>query len=182
MDVLTPSAVTEVGLATNVVFALLGAPAVKVTLAVSLTVPMVAVTSFICAVVDAKVAVNTPEGLVLPDRGEIVLAVPLLLNDTAWDGTGLPSASFTVTVNVVVVTPLATRLVGLAVKVDKVVFGEPAVNVMDAVRLTTPTVAVMFSTWATVDDNVAVKMPLALVGPEAGVKVLAVPLPARVTF
>lgn len=180
--VLAPSAVTDRGLATNVVVVLFGEPAVKVTAAVSVTPPMVAVTSFTCAVVDAKVAVNTPATLVLPANGVIVLPVPLLFKETAWEGTGLPWASFTVTVRVVVVTPLATSVVGLATKEDWTLLGEPAVKVMDAVSVADPTVAVRVSTCATVDESVAVKMPLPLVGPEAGAKVLAVPLPDNATF
>lgn len=77
-----PSAAREVGLATNVDVLLEGAEGTKVTVAVSFTVPKVAVIVFTWAVVDAKVAVNTPALLVLPDTGVNALLLPLLAKDT----------------------------------------------------------------------------------------------------
>jgi hypothetical protein len=65
--VVVPSAVTEVGLATNVVVEPFGTSAVNVTAAVLLIVPIVAVTVFVSAVVDESVVLNTPALSVLPE-------------------------------------------------------------------------------------------------------------------
>jgi hypothetical protein len=80
--VLVPSAVTDTGFADTLDVALLGVPAVNVTVVVSEAEPSVAVSVFSCAVVDARVATNTPDALVDPEAGENVLFDPELLNDT----------------------------------------------------------------------------------------------------
>ena len=81
--VLAPSAVTEVGLVASVEVMLLGAPATKVMGVVLVTAPRVAVTVLLSALVEVRVAVKTPEALVLPEVGVKVLPVPLLLRLTA---------------------------------------------------------------------------------------------------
>lgn len=154
--VLFPSAVTDVGLAPSVVVLELGLPAVNVMLAFSVTVPMVAVATLISAFVDAKVAVKIPAAFVVPDSGEIVLDVPVLPTETLWLGTGLPWASFTVTVSVACATPSAVNVFGLATSDDVTLFGEPATNVTAAVALATPIVAVIVSVCARVEESVVV--------------------------
>jgi hypothetical protein len=74
------------------------------------------------------------------------------------------------------VLPLAVNEVGSATKVVVVPLGAPAVNVMFAVLLTLPMVAVAVFTSALVDTNVAVKIPELFVEPEAGEMVLELPL------
>jgi hypothetical protein len=81
--VLVPFAVTELGLAVTDDVALAAGPATKVTPAVSLIAPMVAVTVFACAVVELNVAVNTPDALVVPLTGVNVLFNPVLARLTA---------------------------------------------------------------------------------------------------
>jgi hypothetical protein len=179
--VVTPSAVSDVGLAVSVEAALLGAPLVNVTAAVSFIEPTVAVTVFTSAVVDAKVVLYTPAGLVLPDALPKMLLEPVLLSVTLWFGTGLPSPSSTVMVSVVVFVSLAVTVVGLAVNVVVAEAGAPGTNVTLVVSTTVPMVAVIVLLSALVDARVAVKTPEALVEPEAGDKVLLEPVLPRET-
>jgi hypothetical protein len=124
--VLVPSAVTEVGAAAREDVALAGAPAVKVTLAVFVTAPNVAVTVLLSACVAVRVPVVTPAASVTLLVGETVLPLPLALRPTVWPLTGLPFASFTVTVTVVAVVPSATTDVGEATRVDVEALAGPA--------------------------------------------------------
>jgi hypothetical protein len=179
--VLEPSAVTDVGLAANVEVLLLGEPTTNVTFAVLLTEPMVAVTVFDCTTVDVMVAVNTPDAFVLPDDGENAFPEPVLLRLTACPEIRLPCASFTARVNVVVVTPSAGNDAGLALRLDVAALGPPATNVTEALAEAEPKVAVIVSACAKVEDTVEVNTPDALVVPEAGVKVLPVPVLVSVT-
>lgn len=87
---LVPSAVSDVGLATNVVFVPLGLPATKVTAALAVALAAVAVTVLTSAVVEASVAVSAPCALVRPDEGLNVLLVPVETSCTVWSGTALP--------------------------------------------------------------------------------------------
>ena len=80
--VLAPSAVTLLGLTDKVEVVLLAAPAVKVTLVVRPVPTTVAVTVFSSARVEARVAVTTPEALVVPELGVKVLLEPVLVKVT----------------------------------------------------------------------------------------------------
>lgn len=80
--VLEPLAVKLLGLAASVVLVDTGAPATKVTLAVSTMDPMVAVILFTSAVVEAMVVVYVPEAPVLPEGAAMVLLVPEQVNTT----------------------------------------------------------------------------------------------------
>jgi hypothetical protein len=179
--VLDPSAVTMPGLAVTLDVLWLGAPATNVTEVVTFTAPSVAVMVLPWATVDANVAVNTPDALVVPLDGVKVLPVPELARLTAWPEMRFPWASFTVTVTVVVLEPSAVTDAGLAVTVEVVLLGAPATNVTDAVLLNAAMVAVTVSLCAVVEANVAVKTPEALVLPLVGVNVLFVPVLPIVT-
>jgi hypothetical protein len=80
---LTPSAAAVLGFATRLVMTLLATPAVNVTLVVAVAPPPVPVMVLASALVDAKVAVNTPELFVVPELGVKVLLDPELLSATA---------------------------------------------------------------------------------------------------
>lgn len=174
--VLVPSAVTLVGLADNVDVELAAAPAVKVTVVDLLTDATVADTALVSAVVDASVVLNTPAPLVDPDVCAKMLLDPELLNDTAWPGTGLPCASTTVRVMVLVLVPLAVTLAGLATMVVVAAAGAPAVKVTDAFFVADPAIAVTVFTWAVVDAKEAMNTPDAFVVPDdAGDQLLLSP-------
>lgn len=88
-DVLAPSAVTVVGLATHVDVVLLGVPATKVTEVVTLNAPMVAVIVLVSAVVELSVVVNWPLLLVEPALDAKLFPVPLAARLTDCPDTGL---------------------------------------------------------------------------------------------
>lgn len=147
-------AATEFGFTVMVDVVLFGEPATNVTVAVSLTDPMVAVIVSTCALELASVAVMTPELLVFPDAGLNVLLVPDPASVTAWPLMGLPCASFTVTVSCVVVLLSATRLVRLATKLDVVFETAPGTKLTLLLTLKLPIVAVSDLFSATVDERV----------------------------
>lgn len=148
-----------------------GGPATNVMTCVACTDPTVAVTVSACAVAEDNLAVNTPELLVVPEVGEKTLLLPLAAKLTGSFTTGLPWASFTVSVNVVVLLPSARRLVGLAVKVVVALEGGPATKVTCAVCCKPAKDAVTFLTSATVAASVVVTMPTLLVVPVVGLRV-----------
>lgn len=154
MLVLLPSAATVLGLATSVVVVLATAPALNVTVVVAVAEPAVPVTVFASALVDARVAAKVPVLSVVPEAGVNVLLEPVLLNVTAWLGTGLPKLSFTTNVSCVVLFPSAVNDVGLALKVEAALVGEPAVNMTVVALVTDPTVAVTVLAWALLDARV----------------------------
>jgi hypothetical protein len=166
--VLVPSAVTDVGLAASVEVLLRGVPPTNVTFVLTLTIPIVAVTFFVSAVIEASVVVNTPEPFVVPESWLNVLLEPVLLKDTACPAAILPWASLAVRVSVVVLDPSAVTEVGLATSVVVFVDAAPAVNVTLAFLTTKPAVAVTVFASAVVDASVAVKTPDAFVVPESG--------------
>src|SRR5580700_9188312 len=131
--VAVPFAVTDPGLATMLDLVAAGAPATKVTEVFSWAPPSVAVTVSVCATVDASVAVNTPEALVVPVIGANVLPDPLADSVTVDPATALPLASSTVTVSAVDDVPLAVAEPGLATMVDLVAAGAPVAEAADAV-------------------------------------------------
>jgi len=75
-------AVTDAGLATSVDLALLGAPSVNVTGAVLVMGSMVAVTVLVSAVLELRRRGKSRRRGV-PEAGDNVLFVPVLLSDTA---------------------------------------------------------------------------------------------------
>jgi hypothetical protein len=123
--VLTPSARSEVGEAATVeVSASAGGIAVKVTLAVWLTVTLsvvsVAVNTGDPGVEEVTVKVTTPESLEVPEAAEIV-SVPAARLDasvTVLPGTAALVASSKVTVMVAVVLPSASTELGAAATVE----------------------------------------------------------------
>ncbi len=166
------------------------APGVTVTLAVCvIVVPFaVAVTVFAAATVELKVPVIWPLAFVVPTGCVSVLPVPDAAKVTVAPLTGLPNASFTVTVSVVALEPeLAVIVPGAAATVDWLALAGPAVAV--AVNVTglpvrVPELAVRPFAPATVPrvQEVAVAIPLAFV--DTGVVGFTVPPPdvtAKVT-
>ena len=93
--------------------------------------------------------------------------MPVLDSVTAAFGMRLPLASSTVTVTVVVATPSAVTVVGLATTVDFAAEAVvPAVKATVVVSWAPPSVAVMVSlACAEVEDSVVVNTPCALVVP-----------------
>jgi hypothetical protein len=75
---------------------------------------------FVSATVDFKVAVKTPEPLVVPETGESVLPEPdtLKVTEIPAQTFGVACASRAVKVRVVVVVPSAVREVTLEVRVE----------------------------------------------------------------
>lgn len=151
-----PSAATALGLATNVVVALLTAPATNVTFVLAVAELAVPVMVFNSALVDASVATKLPVLSVLPFAAVNVLLEPVPDKLTASLGTGLPRASFTTKVSCVVLVPSAVTDVGLADKEQSALTGAPAVKVMAVVALAGPAVAVTVFTSAVVEANVVV--------------------------
>ena len=119
-------AVTVAGLATILDVVAEGAPATKLTVVVSCTLPSVAVMVSVCASVEASVIVNTPLALVVPETAPNVLLDPLADSVTVVPAMGLPLASFTVTVSVVVEVPSAVTVAELAAMLEVVADGGPA--------------------------------------------------------
>jgi hypothetical protein len=140
VEMVEPSAVTPVlGLAVAIELTALTAPTVKVTVAVcvivTLSVVSVAVKTGEPAVVDFAVKVTTPEELELPEAAEIVSAAPRLeASVTVLPETGLPLASFSVTVIVEVVAPSAATVFGVADTVDCAAVTAPGFTVVIVVE------------------------------------------------
>lgn len=182
VDVLAPSAVTVLGLATNEVVVLTGAPAKKVTVVCSAVPSTVAVTVFTAACVDLSVVVNTPEALVDPVAGKKVLLPPVALITTGALCTGALLSFNTVIVMVVKALPSAVSALGLATIVELETLTAGVVKVTLAFAVTVPTTcAETTSDCTVVDDRVAEKTPEASVLPDGGVKELFVPVPESTT-
>ena len=170
VELATPSATTEVGLAVTVEAVADTVPTVKVTAAVCVTViasvVSVAVIVLVPAVVDRTVPVVWPFASVGVVGCVIVPSVAARL--TVFPLTGLLFASRKVTVIVDAVVPSATTLAGLAVTVEAVADTAPAVNVTDAVWVSVivsvVSVAVSVLVPAVVDRIVPVVCPAASVG------------------
>jgi hypothetical protein len=148
---------------------------VNVTAAVSVKLPTVTVTVFVSTVVDVNDAVKTPEVLVLPLVGDKVLFEPVAAMETAWALTGLPCASNTVVVSVLVLVPSAATEVGLADRLVVPLLAAPATNVTFVVAPAAPAVAVIVLASALVEVMVAVNTPDVVI-PEAGENVLLDPV------
>jgi hypothetical protein len=123
VEVVVPSDAIVVGLAVAVEWAVVTAPAVKVTVAADgMTViasdVSVAVNVAVPAVVEVVVNVATPLPFVVPETVVIVLVTPEDASVTVLPETGFESASFKITVIVEVVVPSAAIDIGLAVTVD----------------------------------------------------------------
>jgi hypothetical protein len=111
----------------------LAAAALTVTVAVCVTVTApftVAVTVFVPATVALSDPVIWPLAFVVPTGCVSVLPVPVAASTTVVPLTGLPAASFTVTVMVETLAPeLAVIVLGAAATSDWLAFGAPAVPV-----------------------------------------------------
>jgi hypothetical protein len=116
----------------------LAAAALTVTVAVCVTVTApftVAVTVFVPATVALSVPVIWPLAFVVPTGCVNVFIIPVAASVTVAPLTGLPAASFTVTVMVATLAPeLAVIVLGAAATSDWLAFGAPAVPV--AVKVT----------------------------------------------
>src|SRR6185312_678585 len=176
-----PSAVTVGELATRLDVVAEGAPATKLTEVVSFRLPTVAAMVSLCASVEARAVVNTPLALVVPEMVPNELFEPLPDSVTAVSVTGLPLASLTVTVSVVVDLPSAVTVGELATMLEVVAEGAPDTKLTEVVSFRVPAVAVMVSFCAEVEANVVVNWPLALVVPDMAPNVLLEPLPDSVT-
>lgn len=179
-----PLAGTDVGLTEIVDTLLLGAAGVNVTCAVSLIDPMVAVMVSAWAFVLLNVAVNTPVESVLPapDAGVKALLLPPPAKETACPEIGLPCASSTVTVSVVVALPLLTMSdVGLALSEQVPTAGEPGTKLTLPVTFIVPTVALKALFSAFVDESVVLHCPALLVVPDNAPVVLFDPPISRDT-
>jgi len=124
VEVVEPSATTDVGNAVTVDRPASPGVVVKFTVAVCVTVTLsvvsVAVKTSVPSVVDFTVNVTTPDASLRPDAA-LIVGVPgplVCASATVFPATGLPFASFNVTVIVEVAVPSATTDVGDAVTVD----------------------------------------------------------------
>lgn len=176
-----PSAATTLGDATKDDEAPLMLPATKVTVAVAVKPPTVAVTVLPWAVVEVSVAVNVPIKSVVPEAGANVLFCPVLASTTFWLATGLPLMSCTTKLRVETLLPSAVTVLGLAENVVVALAGAPATKRMLVLSVAPSTVALTAFTPARVELKVVVKMPLLLVVPDADENVLARPVAAMVT-
>jgi len=156
---------------------------VAVCVIVTLSIVSVAVKTSAPAVVDVTVNVTTPDASLGPDAA-LIVGIPgpdVFANVTVFPGTGLPFASFNVTVIVDCATPSANTEVGAAVTVDCAALTAPTVNVTVAVCVTTTlsvvSVAVKTSAPAVVDFTANVTTPATSLGPDAALMV-GVPGPA----
>jgi len=125
VEVVTPSAVIDVGLAITVDCAAVTDPAIKVMVAVGVitrvSVVSVAVNTGVPAVIDVTVKVTTPLALDDPDAAEMVsVEFRLEARVTVFPDTGFEFTSMSVAVTVVVLVPLAVTLLGLALMVETV--------------------------------------------------------------
>jgi len=194
VEVVEPSAGTEVGEAATVDCAAVTAPAVKVTVAVWVicteSVTSVAVKTSAPAFVDVTVNVTTPEEELGPEAA-LIVAVPgpdVCAKVTVLPETGLLNASFRVTVIVEVVEPSAGTEIGEAATVDCAADTTPAatkvtVAVWVICTESVESVAVKTSAPVVVDLTVNVTTPEEELGPDAALMV-GVPGPdvcARVT-
>src|SRR6266851_393018 len=145
------------------------APAFTTTVAVCViaTALTVAETVFDPAAVELKLPVAIPLALVVPTGWINVFPVPVAARTTVAPGIGLPFASRAVTVMVEVPLPA--------------VMGDVAATVAVCVIATALIVAETVFVSAPVDERVPVATPLAFVVPTGCVRVLPVPVAARVT-
>ncbi len=150
---------------------------VTVAVCVIATLLTVAETVFDPATVELSVPVATPLAFVTEDGCVSVLPLPVAVRATVAPLTGLPLASFAVTVMVEVPLP-AVMDVGDAVTVDWLAETVPPVTVTVAVCvMATPfTVAEIVEVSAVVDEKEPLATPLALVVEVGCVSVLPVPV------
>ena len=162
----------EIGLGTTV----------TVAVCVTASPPIVAVTVFVCATVEAIVPVATPLAFVTPTGCTSVLPVPVALRITVAPTIGFPLPSRAVTVIVLVALP-AAMLTGETATVESPADGESGITVTVAVCVmaTPPAVAETVFASATVEASVPVATPLALVTATGCTSELPVPVAPNTT-
>ena len=171
VEVVVPSAVMEVGLATTVDWAAVGVPAANVTVAVCVivivSVVSVAVKTPAPEVLDFTVKVTIPE-ILGPDAAEIVSVAPRLDERvTVFPETGLESASFNVTVIIEVLLPSAITDAGLELTVDCAAVTGPGTKVTVPPDFETGVAMLRVLTSARVEVRVQVEIPEALLALQA---------------
>jgi hypothetical protein len=147
------------------------------------TPPAVAETVLDPVTVEVNEPVATPLALVGAAGWASVFPDPLAARATVAPLTGLPNASFAVTV--IVDVPLPARMdVGLALTVDCAADGGPAVTVTVAVWVIETPLMVAETVFvpAAVDDSVPVATPLAPVVPDGWAIVLPLPVADSTTL
>src|SRR5216683_1074182 len=181
VDPVPPAVIGEV--AATVDCAAETVPAFTTTVAVCViaTALMVAETVFDPAAVELKLPVAIPLALVVPTGWINVFPVPVAAKTTVAPGIGLPFASRAVTVMVEV--PLPAVMGDVAATVDWVPETAPAFTTTVAVCVIATALIVAETVFvsAPVDERVPVATPLAFVVPTGCVRVLPVPVAARVT-
>lgn len=133
------------------------------TFAVLLSPAKLAVTVTVSALVSFNVTEHTPAALVVHVIALKVVPVPLLLNVTAWLGTGLPVTSPTLICTVLVVTPSSASVLGLAARKLVLLLAAPGTNATAAVSLNPANAAVTVTVPDTVLFNVTEHVPAATV-------------------
>ncbi|HEX9487306.1 MAG TPA: hypothetical protein VF976_09590, partial [Gemmatimonadales bacterium] len=159
------------------------AAALTVTVAVcAIAVPLiVADTIFDSATVELKLPVATPLALVVPTGCVRVFPVPVATSTTVAPAIALPLASFAVTVTVD--APLPAVIGDVATTVDCAAETVPAVTTTVAVWVIATVLIVADTVFdsATVELELPVATPLALVVPTGCVRVFPVPVATSTT-
>jgi hypothetical protein len=178
VEVVEPSATSEVGERVTLEALTFTAPTVKVTAAVAVTVTesvvSIPVKVAIPAKVDFAVKATTPEAFEVVPATAVMLSDPPLLevSETVLPWTRLSFTSFKVTVMVEVVLPSAATEEGEAATREWSALTAPGVKVTAAVEVkvivSVVSVAVKVAIPAWVDLAVKVTTPLALEEPELG--------------
>ena len=177
------SAVKLFGDAFRVDNSALGAPATKVTLALSAAVPAFARMVFASARVVVIAVVATPLALLLVAAVGSTSLPLLLVNSTFWPDTMLANRSRSTSVAVAAEAPFAMRPFGEMLKVDSVALAEPAVElkVADTLPLPAPSCATISLVCAMVLRRVVASVPVASVLPPLTPNVSPLPVLANVT-
>ena len=140
-----------------------GEPALAMTTAVTVALPICAVMVLVSALVVRSDVVHAPLASVGPLLAANESPLPLLLSVTVTLGVGFPNTSAANTVSAVAATWSATMALGLATSDECAVVGPPATNVVWALSVAPPATAVTVLVCALSVEKVVVKAPLALV-------------------
>src|SRR5881397_1659403 len=183
VDVPLPAAIGDVAVTVDSVPDTVPGFTTTVAVCVMATTLIVADTVFAWATVELRVPVATPLAVVVALGCVSVLPVPVAASTTVAPAIGFPSASRAVTVIVDWLLPLEAVIGDVAARLDWVPETLLAVTTTVAVCAiaTALTVADTVLDSATVELNVAVATPLALVGPAGCVRVLPFPVAASTT-